>query len=106
GIPAAHQPRIFEKFYQVPTEEKHHSPGSGIGLSIVKEYVDLMGGTLELQSAEGAGTKFEIRIPVSVALVSPQEETVVPEVLLPHFPKGEKAHLLIVEDNEDLRQFL
>jgi CheY-like chemotaxis protein len=106
GIPAAHQPRIFEKFYQVPTEEKHHSPGSGIGLSIVQEYVELMGGTLELRSAEGAGTRFEIRIPVSVALVSPKEEMAVPEVLLPHFPKGEKARLLIVEDNEDLRQFL
>ncbi|PHN02562.1 ATP-binding protein [Flavilitoribacter nigricans] len=105
GIPVEHQSRIFEKFYQVPGD-KQSNPGSGIGLSIVKEYVDLMGGTVELQSAEDTGTKFEISIPAGEAPVSPKEEMAVPALEPVMLAKEEKAHLLVVEDNEDLRQFL
>lgn len=105
GIPVEHQSRIFEKFYQVPGANQSN-PGSGIGLSIVKEYVDLMGGTVELQSAEDTGTKFKISIPAEVALVSAKEEMNVLGLEPLALPEGETAHLLVVEDNEDLRQFL
>ncbi len=113
GIPAAHQPHIFEKFYQVPGD-KHHNPGSGIGLSIVKEYVDLMGGTVRLESpsigGSGSGTRFEIVIPVSVAVISKRAQIIENEAFanlsINELRGDSPAHLLVVEDNEDLRKFL
>ncbi|MEZ4931537.1 MAG: ATP-binding protein [Saprospiraceae bacterium] len=125
GIPTEHQPRIFEKFYQVPkpppnlpqwgrgmtpplSEGAGGRLGSGIGLSLVKEYVELMGGSVKLDSAEGEGTQFDISIPVSVAVISPKEEPAEIEFenLLTGLPTGKSANLLVVEDNNDLRHFL
>lgn len=109
GIPEAHQARIFEKFYQVPGD-KQSNPGSGIGLSIVKEYVDLMGGNVSLTSPTDAnrqtGTKFEIIIPVTIAPSIPEIEKTEMFTLPVPVNGEEPAHLLIVEDNEDLRHFL
>lgn len=59
GIPMALQPRIFDMFYRA-TE---HSEGSGLGLFIVKETVERLGGTIELSSTPGKGTTFRLVIP-------------------------------------------
>ena len=53
GIPADKQQRIFEKFYQADTS--HASHGNGLGLSIVKSIIDLVGGAIDWQSHEGEG---------------------------------------------------
>jgi len=59
GIPPEHIERIFEHFYKV-----HRSPGAGIGLSVVKTFVDLHGGTIEVKSRPGKGTRFRVRLPL------------------------------------------
>jgi len=61
GIPEAKLPKIFDKFYQC--EESHKNQGSGLGLSIVKRIMELLGGTITCQSKEGKGTLMIVRIP-------------------------------------------
>jgi len=64
GIPAASLPRVFERFYRA--DESRHADGlhAGVGLSIVKGYVELMGGTVNVDSKEGQGSTFSVRLPV------------------------------------------
>lgn len=64
GIEPDEQPRIFERFYQVDSTVTRMHEGTGIGLSISKAYVELMGGTIWLQSAPGKGTIFYFTIPL------------------------------------------
>ena len=63
GIPFEYRDRIFERFFRI---DESHSPavdGTGLGLSIVKHAVSHMGGTIEVESAEGIGTKMIVRFP-------------------------------------------
>lgn len=62
GISAADRERIFEPFVQVGKAATHK--GTGLGLSIVREYVKLMGGSIEVESTPDIGTLFRVRLPV------------------------------------------
>jgi signal transduction histidine kinase/DNA-binding response OmpR family regulator len=64
GIPREQLLHIFDRFYQSDTTYEYHHKGSGIGLSIVKELVELHHGEIESRSCEGKGTEFIIRIPM------------------------------------------
>ena len=59
GIPAAELPFIFEEFRQVEGEEKE---GTGLGLSMAKKSIELLGGTISAESEVGEGTTFTVRI--------------------------------------------
>jgi signal transduction histidine kinase len=61
GIPDEHQAKIFERFYRV--DPSHTIPGTGLGLSIVQEVVHAHEGTVQLRSAPGVGTTFEVTLP-------------------------------------------
>jgi signal transduction histidine kinase len=62
GIDAAHHARIFERFFRVPGETAVQR-GTGVGLAIVRQYVELHGGKIWLDSALGAGTTFRFELP-------------------------------------------
>jgi two-component system, OmpR family, phosphate regulon sensor histidine kinase PhoR len=63
GIPPDALPHIFDRFYR--GEQKVHTlQGTGIGLSIVKEIIELHGGTIDVQSTPSKGSKFTIRLPM------------------------------------------
>lgn len=126
GIPVNKQAKIFERFYQVESEHI----GSGIGLSLVQKLVELHHGQIEVDSAEGKGSCFSIRLPLSreayaedeLAGGKGQEEPVystntqnmyivdTEETL----EMGEsetsgnerKDTILIVEDNEEIRHYM
>lgn len=63
GIPYEYRDRIFERFFRVDKSHSQEVDGTGLGLSIVKHAVLHLGGTIEVESVEGAGTKMIVRFP-------------------------------------------
>ena len=65
GIPKDELPKLFDKFFQVEKTMARKSQGIGLGLSIVKQLVDLHGGRVDVSSELNQGTTFTVRIPYS-----------------------------------------
>jgi two-component system, OmpR family, phosphate regulon sensor histidine kinase PhoR len=63
GIPAAHLPRITERFYRISTSRSRESGGTGLGLSIVKHVLGRHQARLEIHSEPGSGSRFECHFP-------------------------------------------
>ena len=63
GIPIEKKDKIFERFHQVDNSLTRNHEGAGLGLSISKAFVELMGGTIRVDSAEGAGSTFSFSLP-------------------------------------------
>ncbi len=63
GIPADEQQHLFTRFFRA--NNVSNIQGTGLGLNIVKRYLDLMGGKIEFESEEGIGTKFKVYIPLT-----------------------------------------
>lgn len=63
GIPLADQEAIFRRFVRLNDDRHLHVPGLGLGLTGVKTLVEAMGGEITLESREGVGTRFMVRIP-------------------------------------------
>ena len=63
GIPLADQEAIFRRFVRLNGDQYAQVPGLGLGLTGVKTLVEAMGGEITLESREGAGTRFTVRIP-------------------------------------------
>ena len=68
GIPPKYHSLIFERFYQVDRAVSRQYSGTGLGLSICKGYVELIGGTIRVESEPGKGTRFVFTIPYSRSL--------------------------------------
>jgi PAS domain S-box-containing protein len=63
GIPKEDLPNMFKRFFRARTSEGYG--GTGIGLNISKEFVEMHGGTIELESTEGKGSIFSVRLPIN-----------------------------------------
>lgn len=124
GVPAEQRAEIFGRFRQGQAAEARHFGGTGLGLTIVKEFVDLHGGVVVVSDAPGGGALFQIELPdhappgTYVSAVSPTRE-------LPATPfdtdtwswiderisendaaARDRPRILIVEDNVDMRSFI
>lgn len=113
GIRPEDLKHIFEPFYQVVRKDRPKTPGTGIGLSLVRELVQVLDGTIEVQSEAGSGSVFEVKLPYNPAssdtVLLPESASPPPPEVPPAEPVDEtlsENHLLIVEDNADLRAYL
>jgi signal transduction histidine kinase/DNA-binding response OmpR family regulator len=73
GIPHEKRSKIFDRFYQVDTSHTRENEGTGIGLSLTKELIDLHKGKIEVESKEGRGSTFTVRIPLGKKHLKPEE---------------------------------
>lgn len=64
GIPRHEQEQLFKRFFRASNARSHETEGTGLGLYIVKQSVEQLGGTIEVSSAEGAGSTFTVTLPV------------------------------------------
>jgi signal transduction histidine kinase/ligand-binding sensor domain-containing protein/DNA-binding response OmpR family regulator len=125
GISADKKDLIFDRFFQNDTSAAILNQGTGIGLSITKEFIKLHGGNISVESEPGKGCVFTIQVPLKHAhnegaphLTVAADESVshLPgdaDEGVPHLPVGAEegvAHLtssiLLVEDNDDFRFYL
>jgi heavy metal sensor kinase len=90
GIPADHIPHIFERFYRVPTQEScsNPEPGLGLGLSFVAWIAKAHGGTIQVDSTPGKGTRFTVSLPGSVAEPAPLEAAPIEAGVGPQFGRA------------------
>jgi two-component system sensor histidine kinase GlrK len=74
GIPADERNRIFEAFYQGKTPQGGHVKGTGIGLSVVTEFVNAHGGSIEILESRSGGAHFRVRLPLRPAVPATREK--------------------------------
>jgi PAS domain S-box-containing protein len=97
GIPAEHQPRIFEIFSQVDHGIERSQGGLGIGLTLVQGLVEMHGGSVEIHSAgTGHGSEFVVRLPVSRSNRRGEQ----PSARL-NRARSTRRRILVVDDNRD-----
>ncbi len=127
GIPKDRMPHIFDRFYQVDSSSTREYQGTGIGLALARELVELHKGKISATSQEKVGTEFVVSLPMDVMGYDEGENTVstpknisfIPAGLTPDpveafndpapsLPEGNesRAIVLVVEDNPDVRSYI
>jgi signal transduction histidine kinase/DNA-binding response OmpR family regulator len=115
GIGEEHMPHIFDRFYQADTGPTRKTTGTGIGLALAKELIELMGGNIHVISELGKGTSFRLNIPITR-----NHSIKEPDFLKKNKRRVNKSTLdrkmrrqtvdnpmlLIIEDNEDVLSYL
>lgn len=120
GMPAEHVQHIFDSFYKI---DVHHA-GSGIGLALVKAFVEMHHGIIHVDTTEGQGTCFTIEMPKHQigdldpdttrnavltnlkegAILAAAQETV--QITNNNTPAEDKKTALVIDDNQDIRDYV
>jgi len=129
GIAADQLPRVFDRFYQADASATRRYEGTGIGLALARELVELHGGTIDAASTLGAGSTFTVRLPIGSGGVealpaaaparsatpgadtaeealagAPEAEP--PVTVVTAHPVADRTTVLLVDDNPDVRAFV
>jgi signal transduction histidine kinase/DNA-binding response OmpR family regulator len=124
GIVEEQIPKVFDRFYQSENSRWRKNKGTGIGLALVKDLVELHEGIIDLKSISGVGTEITVLLPIEHKLLNQDSEMEIP-ALEPIDPDlevavefGQQAQtlteeevnaqniVLVIEDNDDIRNFL
>jgi PAS domain S-box-containing protein len=103
GIAAEQIPLVFEQFTQLEGAATRRANGSGLGLSICRKLIDLMGGTIQVSSVPGKGSRFWFEVEVPFVSQERPAMPVTPQAADTSRARG--ARVLLVEDNPVNRQF-
>jgi PAS domain S-box-containing protein len=120
GIPRDQRVEIFERFHRFDHMSAESQTGVGLGLSIVKDFAMLLGGTITIGDAPEGGALFVLDLPAAAPAGTPMKpqtgqppgvetaEWFVPPASTPARRKHERRHqvVLVVEDNDDMNRFL
>lgn len=119
GIPQDKLPLLFERFQQVDSSASRRYEGTGIGLALVKELAERMGGRVSVESEPGKGARFAVRIPCSAderalsrdvevieGVASPFEHLAAPKAADHTLELMGKPRLILAEDNADMRAYV
>lgn len=118
GIEETQLKKIFDPYYQVETSVKHSYDGSGVGLALVKELVELHGGSITVQSVLHEGSVFEIQFPAKNLVLADRsaiqsqwiDEINDHQILISEIDldkrQTNKTIILLVEDNVEMRHFI
>jgi signal transduction histidine kinase/class 3 adenylate cyclase len=127
GLETGDTEKVFDRFYQVDGSSSREYEGTGIGLSLVKELVELHEGSIGVKSDPGFGTEFKVFIPGKVSNeagdhravegsivatelamleASTTEAAVTTDAAKVNGEEAEKATVLVVDDNTDIRNYL
>lgn len=116
GIPVHNLPYVFDRFYQADPAADGAVTGSGIGLALAKELVEIMQGTISVESSLTLGTTFTVELPCQQAKVAVSKDTALPD-LSPVLSADQNAakrlsvdentlRLLLVEDDNDIAEYI
>ncbi|MDG0816211.1 ATP-binding protein [Bdellovibrio svalbardensis] len=103
GIPREKQQVIFSPFVQGESNITRRYGGTGLGLVISKNLVEIMGGDIELRSLAGRGTTFRITLPYRPDMTGPQEKAKAAVTKWPESLSQRRYKILLVDDSEDNR---
>ncbi len=129
GISKENQSRIFDRFYQIDSRQNRSFEGTGLGLSLSKELVELHHGTITLFSEQGKGSTFKVYLPIEKQAFKYHEILTENDVTVEDYPLENQIHdyqkpdkedvdpeyekkgndvvqLLLVEDNQDMRTYI
>ncbi len=122
GISKEKLPKIFDRFYQVDATPNRNYEGTGIGLALVKELVEVLKGEINVTSREGEGTIFTVKLPIDYETwkkdivtsvvgaqtpeISVSIDRLTSENWLVKTPNSLQDILLIVDDNADIRAYI
>lgn len=102
GIPEDMLETVFESFTQVDSSVRKKHQGTGLGLTISKEFVEMMGGTINVESEYGSGSTFYF----TVCLEESKRKGTAPVMPIPAIPAGMHLTILLAEDNLLNQKFL
>lgn len=116
GIAESDLAHIFDRYYQVDTEQKNRDKGTGIGLALTKELVNLLKGSIHVKSTLGEGTTFDIQLPITrKAKLSDSEFESLEDMqplemasidLAEQHAHTDKPIVLVVEDSRDVIEYI
>lgn len=114
GIPQGDLDFVFDRYYQVAADHNVAEGGTGIGLSLAKEYTELMGGKIKIKSTTGEGTVFNVFLPLTFEEIPETEEHAGAiawgaEAYIPvnlQVAQQAKGFILLVEDQVEMADYI